>query len=96
MNFNQIYILDDTSIILNLLNVLENLFFSMKIPMEIISKYNILKESAFSQLNIPFMPIDSVKFSAQSSLPTSASYNARQPYHPVSEADPDVYLPIVK
>ena len=49
---------EDLSVLMSLLNVLENLFFSMKIPSEIVSKYNLLKESAFNQLNLPFSPID--------------------------------------
>ena len=52
---------NDMSITLNLLNILESLFFSMKIPPEIVNKYNLLKESAFTQLNIPFTPIEESK-----------------------------------
>ncbi|CAI2362018.1 unnamed protein product [Moneuplotes crassus] len=47
-----------TKIAINLLNVLENLFFSMKIPPEIVSKYNILKESAYKEMDLPFSPIN--------------------------------------
>ena len=37
-------------VLINLLNILENLFFSMKIPEDIKKKYGILRTSAFDKL----------------------------------------------
>jgi hypothetical protein len=41
----------------NLLRILEDLFFSMTIPEDIVFKYNILKENAYVEMGLTFDPI---------------------------------------
>jgi len=43
--------------LLNIIKILEDLFFSLKIPEEVIFKYNVLKENTFIDLGIKFEPI---------------------------------------
>jgi hypothetical protein len=90
---------DDTSVMHNLLNVLENLFFSMKIPSEIISKYNLLKENAFNQLNLPYIPQEEVKYCGVSPTASTTPAHNRTSTEPNSYKMIDsgvTYLPIVK
>lgn len=71
----------------------------MKIPAEIISKYNILKEGAYSQLNLPFVPIDVAKH-AQSTLGSSQGLTRQAYSSPTEQPQPaqsaEVYLLLVK
>jgi len=70
---------DDLSIILNLLNILENLFFSMKIPSEISQKYNLLKESAFKQITLSSSQSDNLKMNQMASSTFSRVSEPQQP-----------------
>lgn len=46
----------------NLLKVLENMFFSMPIPEDIVQKYNFIKESRYKRMGIPFYPITKAQY----------------------------------
>ena len=100
--FNRDKASEDLDTLLNLLSILENLFFSMKIPSEIVSKYNLLKESAFSQLGLPFSSFDASKFgNSKSTASTVAPITGSRAtnYSVPSSSNIDngsTYLPIVK
>ena len=90
---------DRMKITLDLLSVLENLFFSMKIPAEIVSKYNMLKESAFGQLGLSFTPVDENKYQKASGLADSTPAALPSPSSETSYKAIDsssTYLPLVK
>ena len=48
----------------NVLQVLENLFFSMPIPEDIMEKYNYLKENKLKRVGLDFVPITKAQYPA--------------------------------
>lgn len=47
---------------LNLLKILEELFFTLTIPEDLVFKYNILKENTMAELSLPFEPITTQQY----------------------------------
>lgn len=51
------------------LGILENMFFSMPIPEEIMEKYNYLKESRYKKAGLPFAPITKLRYPSIGTVP---------------------------
>ena len=55
----------------SVLKVIENLFFSMPIPDEIMDKYNYLKENKFKRAGLEFVPITKLQYPTIGTVPKS-------------------------
>ena len=60
---------------LSLIRTLENLLFSMPIPEDVVSKYNIVKEMCYRKLDIPFTSISKSLYSNIGAKATNSSIN---------------------
>lgn len=53
---------EEAKAIENVLKILENMFFSMPIPEEILDKYNFLKESKYKRAGLEYAPIKKTQY----------------------------------